>query len=163
MDRGAWWATVHRITKSWTQLQRLSTHTCRKTKDYRSCGTRNLNEVISPLLLKTLLGLLPLPSMAHKVSSHRSDSPPHCLALPTSCQPHHLPAVPGTQPAHVCHRAFALALASAPNALLQTVTAIPFTSYECLLTGLLLVRPTLASELRLLPLPLPQPTLPGPL
>ena len=23
MDRGAWWATVHRITKSWTQL---STH-----------------------------------------------------------------------------------------------------------------------------------------
>ena len=20
MDRGAWWATVHRVTKSWTQL-----------------------------------------------------------------------------------------------------------------------------------------------
>ena len=26
MDRGAWWATVHRVTKSWTQLKRLSTH-----------------------------------------------------------------------------------------------------------------------------------------
>ena len=27
MDRGAWWATVHRFRKSWTQLKGLSTHT----------------------------------------------------------------------------------------------------------------------------------------
>ena len=27
MDRGAWWAIVHRVTKSWTQLKQLSTHT----------------------------------------------------------------------------------------------------------------------------------------
>ena len=27
MDRGAWWATVHRVTKSWTQMERLNTHT----------------------------------------------------------------------------------------------------------------------------------------
>ena len=26
MDRGAWWGTVHRVTKSWTRLKRLSTH-----------------------------------------------------------------------------------------------------------------------------------------
>ena len=26
MDRGAWWSTVHRVTKSWTWLKRLSTH-----------------------------------------------------------------------------------------------------------------------------------------
>ena len=26
MDRGAWRATVYRVTKSWTQLKRLSTH-----------------------------------------------------------------------------------------------------------------------------------------
>ena len=26
MDRGVWWATVHRVTKSWTQLKQLSTH-----------------------------------------------------------------------------------------------------------------------------------------
>ena len=26
MDRGAWWATVHRVTKSRTQLKGLSTH-----------------------------------------------------------------------------------------------------------------------------------------
>ena len=25
-DRGAWWATVHRVTRNWTQLKRLSTH-----------------------------------------------------------------------------------------------------------------------------------------
>ena len=28
MDRGAWWATVHRVTKSWTRLKRLKTHSC---------------------------------------------------------------------------------------------------------------------------------------
>ena len=27
MDRGAWWATVHVVTKSWTQLKWLSVHT----------------------------------------------------------------------------------------------------------------------------------------
>ena len=26
MDGGAWWATVHGVTKSWTQLKRLSMH-----------------------------------------------------------------------------------------------------------------------------------------
>ena len=26
MDRGAWWATVHRVMKSWTELKHLSTH-----------------------------------------------------------------------------------------------------------------------------------------
>ena len=28
MDRGAWWATVHRVTKSQTQLKQLSMHAC---------------------------------------------------------------------------------------------------------------------------------------
>ena len=27
MDRGAWWATVHRVTKSWIQLKQLNTGT----------------------------------------------------------------------------------------------------------------------------------------
>ena len=26
MDRGAWWATVHGVAKSWTRLKQLSTH-----------------------------------------------------------------------------------------------------------------------------------------
>ena len=30
MDRGAWWATVHRVAESWTQLKWLSTHTLMK-------------------------------------------------------------------------------------------------------------------------------------
>ena len=30
MDRGAWWASVHRVTHSCTQLKRLSTHTVTK-------------------------------------------------------------------------------------------------------------------------------------
>ena len=28
MDRGAWWATVYRVTKSWTWLKRANMHTC---------------------------------------------------------------------------------------------------------------------------------------
>ena len=28
VDRGAWWATVHRGTQSWTRLKRLSMHAC---------------------------------------------------------------------------------------------------------------------------------------
>ena len=28
MDRGAWWATVHGVTKSRTHLKQLSTHHC---------------------------------------------------------------------------------------------------------------------------------------
>ena len=27
MDTGAWWATVHGVTKSWTRLKQLSTYT----------------------------------------------------------------------------------------------------------------------------------------
>ena len=27
-DRGAWWATVHVVAKSWTQMKRLSMHAC---------------------------------------------------------------------------------------------------------------------------------------
>ena len=26
MDKGAWWAVVHRVTKSWTQLKQLRMH-----------------------------------------------------------------------------------------------------------------------------------------
>ena len=28
VDRGAWWAAVHRVSESWTQLKRLSLHAC---------------------------------------------------------------------------------------------------------------------------------------
>ena len=34
VDRGAWWATVCRVTKSQMQLKQLSTHTHRQTHTY---------------------------------------------------------------------------------------------------------------------------------
>ena len=37
MDRGAWWAMIHGVAKSWTQLKQLSTH-IRTT--LKSSGTR---------------------------------------------------------------------------------------------------------------------------
>ena len=30
MDKGAWQATVQKVTKSWTQLKQLSTHACKQ-------------------------------------------------------------------------------------------------------------------------------------
>ena len=36
MDRGDWWATVHRVTKSQTQLKWLSTHTYTINSRYAS-------------------------------------------------------------------------------------------------------------------------------
>ena len=36
MDRGAWRATVHRVTKSWTRLMQLSA---------QSCGCRHISDM----------------------------------------------------------------------------------------------------------------------
>ena len=33
MNSGAWWATVHRVAKSWTQLEWLSMHTCQSQEN----------------------------------------------------------------------------------------------------------------------------------
>ena len=38
MDRGAWWATVHGVAKSWTWLKQLSTHTY--VKIHQTVGLR---------------------------------------------------------------------------------------------------------------------------
>ena len=32
MDRGAWWAIIHRVAKSQTRLKRLSMHACEDSK-----------------------------------------------------------------------------------------------------------------------------------
>ena len=34
MGREAWWSTVHRVTKSWTQLKQLSMHACIQRDNY---------------------------------------------------------------------------------------------------------------------------------
>ena len=38
MDRGAWWATVHRVTKSQTQLKQLSSSNLAKVREQQSWG-----------------------------------------------------------------------------------------------------------------------------
>ena len=47
MDRGAWWATVHGVLKSWTRLKQLSTHICRipldTTKSIQSIQLSDFN------------------------------------------------------------------------------------------------------------------------
>ena len=37
MDRGAWWATVHGVTKQLDTTERLSTHTCKRVLSISTC------------------------------------------------------------------------------------------------------------------------------
>ena len=53
LDRGAWWATVHRVTQSWTWLKQLSMHACFTMFPWcfrKLCGNLELmcNSVIFP-------------------------------------------------------------------------------------------------------------------
>ena len=59
MDRGAWWATAHGVTKSWTQLNDLAC--IHQTYIYHSsashnlklyCSLRYFQEIVMELLLK---------------------------------------------------------------------------------------------------------------
>ena len=48
MDKGAWWATVHRVAKSQTQLKRLSTQAHREsTVVTHSCSVQFSHSVVS--------------------------------------------------------------------------------------------------------------------
>ena len=60
MNRGAWWAIVHRVTKSQTCLRLLSTH-ARQSRDALSSSPKVLEQVLrrvhtptSPVLVKVL-------------------------------------------------------------------------------------------------------------
>ena len=35
MDRGDWWATLHRVTNNWTQQKQLSMHARKTTRPFR--------------------------------------------------------------------------------------------------------------------------------
>ena len=51
MDKGAWWATVHRVAKSQTQLKRLSTQAHREsTVVTHSCSVQFSHSVVSDSL-----------------------------------------------------------------------------------------------------------------
>ena len=40
MDRGAWWATVHRVAKSWTQLKQIDGETVETVADFIFLGSK---------------------------------------------------------------------------------------------------------------------------
>ena len=68
MDRGTWWATVHRAAKSWTRLKRLITH-----RRYWAiivsfeCGLRCIAYIISYHLQSSC-------KTSHRTCSHQSES-----------------------------------------------------------------------------------------
>ena len=63
MDRGAWWAAVHRVTKSWTRLKQRSTHRAQRL------GWRHLWEaIIQPknIVTQDILVLINLAQLSSK-------------------------------------------------------------------------------------------------
>ena len=71
MDRGAWWATVHGVTQSWTQLKRLSTVSVLGIPDIQAYLTIEIRCYHSVESLKTtvicLNGQLALPFTSCRV------------------------------------------------------------------------------------------------
>ena len=47
MDRGAWWATVYRVTKSQTRLKQLNTHARSLTFNIKSKKATSINNFIN--------------------------------------------------------------------------------------------------------------------
>ena len=59
MDRGAWRATVHRVTKSWTQLKQLSSNSNRELRSHILHGKQKKVKPASfPCSLKSFWDLL---------------------------------------------------------------------------------------------------------
>ena len=70
MDRGAWWAIVHRVTKSWTQLNRLSMHASNSL-----CGASLMVQTVKnlPAMQETqILSLSQEDPLEKKMATHSS-------------------------------------------------------------------------------------------
>ena len=52
MDREAWWAAVHGVAKSWTQLKQLSAHTGKDVADCTSRVTMEMKCFFPPSVYK---------------------------------------------------------------------------------------------------------------
>ena len=78
MDRGAWWATVHRVTKSWTRLKQFSTHTVMCIRTHWMCACM-LHALSWPSLcnLRYIPGLVWDPVQRHFLSFSELCSPPY--------------------------------------------------------------------------------------
>ena len=55
MDGGAWWATVHGVSKSWTRLNQLSSSSNSKVSDKLLSKLSKLSEVLPNPLLASVL------------------------------------------------------------------------------------------------------------
>ena len=47
VDRGVWWAAVHRVAQSWTQLKRLSDLACMHALEKEMAGTEEPGGLLS--------------------------------------------------------------------------------------------------------------------
>jgi len=82
MDRGAWWATVHSATQSWTRLKRLSTQALRA----RSCRKQGLGSRIPKTeghnICCSLSGM-PFVQLTGLLESSKPSSDCHRIFLPS--------------------------------------------------------------------------------
>ena len=80
MDRGAWWATVHRVAQSWTQLK--CQHACMQTLDSNSVTLEITTSVPAPLGWEALKYSPDLPAEAELETGQGATSDPRCPASP---------------------------------------------------------------------------------
>ena len=80
MDRGAWWATAHGVTKSWAQL---SDWTTTKENTEFGCGGRTVNDQICIIFSSHTMKYSYLKGSDECISSHRIA--PSCQKIP--CAP----------------------------------------------------------------------------
>ena len=75
MDRGAWWATVHGVTKSWTWLKQLS-------------NTNRVTDKICMQTLSTIKLFLKIASKAHSTGVQRGITTISFMGIKTSLSMH---------------------------------------------------------------------------
>ena len=79
MDRGNWWATVHRVTKSWTQLSNLA-HALHVRVKRVNPEFSSQEGIFFPISL-----ILYLYEMIPVVNKKRSDCSPPAALLACTC------------------------------------------------------------------------------
>ena len=80
MNRGAWWATVHRITKSLTRLKQISTHALIKLRHHSSVDIYQRQQMFSELWIR------PLESWNNRLSeTHFTDEEPEAHRSKVTC------------------------------------------------------------------------------
>ena len=81
MDRGAWWATVHGLAKSWTRLKRLSTHVRLQSPKRKATWLSDLGETSPPWSSSCPLSWQRVLRLALPRVRTSHEPPPRCLRL----------------------------------------------------------------------------------